>query len=106
MFNAIHSLSNTRINSISVGELPDMIKRSEIFYAPIEEIKECPKEIDISKIIVKFRSGSKYITSKGQLVSRAPHFYILNASEKKITTFPESMVFFIRVILIQNVNIY
>jgi hypothetical protein len=91
MFFAINSKTNEKVNSLSVELNPSyQFIQEEEWFADVDEIESCPKEIDINKIIVRFRKGAEAISVNGKEYDISPHFYIPNKSKLGINTIPES----------------
>ena len=91
MFFAINSETNEKVNSITIEQNPSYnFIEEDIWYADPDEIESCPKEIDIEKIIVKFRQGHETINYQGTKYIVSPHFFIPNKEKLGINTIPES----------------
>lgn len=91
MFYAIDKSTKQKVNSLTIEEDPSYnFLKEEGFYADPDEIESFPKEIDINKINVNFRSGSSAISIKGKKYLISPHFYIPNKTKLGINTIPES----------------
>jgi len=92
MFFAISKNNGEKLNSLTIEENASYnFLKEESFYADPDEIESCPKEMDLTKIEVKFREGKTDVVNfKGTQYDISPHFYIPNKSKLGINTFPES----------------
>ena len=92
MFFAINSKTGENVDSLTIEENPSyQFPKEEIWYADPDEIKNCPKEKDIKKIEVRFRTGATDVTNwKGTKYDISPHFFIPNRKKLKINIIPES----------------
>jgi len=92
MFFAINSQTNEKINSLTIESNPSyQFIQEDIWLADSDEIESCPKDLDITKIKVRFREGkSGVINYNGTKYDISPHFFIPNKSKLDINTIPES----------------
>lgn len=92
MFFAINSKTNEEVSSITIETNPSYkFIDEEIWYANPDEIHNYPKDIDINKIEVKFKSGkTDVINFLGTKYDVSPHFFIPNKTKLGINTIPES----------------
>lgn len=92
MFFAINSKTNEKVNSITLESNPSyQFIKEDIWFADSDEIEDCPKGIDINKIIVKFREGARDIINwNGTKYDISPHFFIPNKEKLGINTIPET----------------
>ena len=91
MFNAINKITGGRVNSLTLEQDSSyQFIDEEIWYADPNEIEDCPKELNITKIKVLFRKGHRTINFNGTEYVVSPHFYIPNKTKLGINTIPES----------------
>lgn len=92
MFFAINSITNEKVNSITIEQNASYnLIKEDIWFADPDEIMSCPYNIDIKKIKVLFREGSvNIINYNGTKYDISPCFYIPNKSKLGINTIPES----------------
>lgn len=92
MFFAINSKTGERVNSLTIESNPSyQFINEEVWYADSDEIELCPKELDITKIEVRFREGATDVINwNGTKFDISPCFFIPNKSKLGINTIPES----------------
>lgn len=92
MFFAINSNTNEKVNSLTIENNPSYnFIDEDIWFADPDEIESCPKEIDIIKIKVRFRTGKiDVINWNGTKYDISPHFFIPNKTKLGINVIPES----------------
>ncbi|GAG82168.1 unnamed protein product, partial [marine sediment metagenome] len=84
--------TNEKVNSLTIEENPSyQFPKEEKWYADSDEIEDCPKEINIEKIEVRFREGARDVINwNGTKYTVSPHFFIPNKTKLGINTIPES----------------
>ncbi len=92
MFFAINSKTNEKVNSLIIEQNPSyQFIQKEMWFADPDEIDFCPKEIDITRVEVRFREGkTNIINYNGTKYAISPHFFIPNKTKLRINTVPES----------------
>lgn len=92
MFYAINSNTLEKVNSLAIEfDSSYLLKDDEVWYADPNNIESCPKDIDINKIVVKFRRGCEEKINKfGTVFSVTPCWFIPNKEKLGINLIPET----------------
>lgn len=93
MFWAINKKTREKINSLTIQDnLSYQFLEQEEWYADPDEIENCSKDIDITKITVFFRKDSTKISKNGIRFYSSPSFILFSKWKKLgINTIPETI---------------